>query len=129
VAYVARWAEVASDQYWELAEPVRQLVDERVRILTEVPDGPFAISIRTPIIGQRLPATAGSCSCTSFDRSSRGCSSSDWWCSDLALAPYASVAGTVDVIGAPNRSWFWSAAGRRAGTVGHGLDLGCALGS
>jgi hypothetical protein len=40
VAYVARWAEVASDQYWELAEPVRQLVDERVRNLTEVPDGP-----------------------------------------------------------------------------------------
>lgn len=40
MAYVARWAEVASDQYWELAEPVRQLVDERVRNLTEVPDGP-----------------------------------------------------------------------------------------
>jgi hypothetical protein len=94
VAYVARWAEVASDQYWELAEPVRQLVDERVRNLTEVPDGP---SCNFDPHTDHWTATAGdgsSCSCTSSDRSSRGCSSSDWWRSDLALAPYASVAGT-----------------------------------
>lgn len=40
MAYLARWAEVASDQYFAHAEPLRALVDERVRRLLEDPEGP-----------------------------------------------------------------------------------------
>lgn len=37
--YLARWAEVASEQYLVQEEPLQALVDERVRRLLEDPDG------------------------------------------------------------------------------------------
>ena len=40
MAYLARWAEVASEQYFAQAQPLRVLVDERVRRLLEDPEGP-----------------------------------------------------------------------------------------
>jgi hypothetical protein len=38
--YLARWAEVASEQYFAQEEPLQLLVDERVRRLLKDPDGP-----------------------------------------------------------------------------------------
>lgn len=40
MAYLARWAEVASDQYFAQAAPLQALIDDRVRRLLEDPEGP-----------------------------------------------------------------------------------------
>jgi len=56
LAYLARWTEVASDQYSAQAEPLQALVDERVRRLLKDPDGP---SCRCDPGTDQWTATAG----------------------------------------------------------------------